>query len=222
MELDELECVSLLSYCPRGGDAEAQRSRDIKTALKNGKLTGNPPTPITRQIATIIQRNIQLPPLLAAFGILPTLVPTPKSSLTREGDLWVPHQLAEELLGVNLGKRVAPILSRTVAIPKAASSEPANRPTAQRHFETMAVQTELASPESFLLIDDVVTRGATLLGAANRLRASYPAVPIRAFAAIRTVSNPMEFSQITSPVIEVIRVRPDGSTLRRRLNGADG
>ncbi len=133
----------------------------------------------------------------------------------REGDLWVPMQLSEELLSAGLGNRVAPILTRTVAIPKSALSDPSDRTRAKRHFETMAVQTELAPPESFLLVDDIVTRGATLIGAANRLRVSYPAVPIRAFAAIRTVSNPAEFQKITDPAIEIIRLRADGSTLRR-------
>lgn len=215
MELDRLDCASLLTYSPRDGGPDAAQSRDIKTALKNGTLTGTPPSSISHQVARILAGSMARLPFAPFFTPPPVLVPTPKSSLQREGDLWVPQQLSEELSAVGLGSRVAIILKRIEAIPKAATSPASQRPTAQRHFETMAAQTDLASPGSFLLVDDVVTRGATLLGAANRLRASYPGVPIKAFAAIRTVSNPLEFHAINSPAVEVIRLRADGSTLRR-------
>ncbi len=215
MEWAELTCVSLLTYCPRDGTAEAERSRDIKTALKTGKVGGDPPTSMCRQIAGFIRSHLDLPPLYAAFASRPVLVPTPKSSLTRAGDLWVPLQLAQELVAAGLGSRVAAILTRSEAIPKSAISPPSERPTASRHFETLAVQAELGAVDSFLLIDDVVTRGATLLGAAHRLRTSFPAIPVQAFAAIRTVSNPSEFQRITNPAVETIWRRTDGSTLRR-------
>jgi hypothetical protein len=63
-------------------------------------------------------------------------------------------------------------------------------------------------------VDDVVTRGATLLGAASRLADALPAARVRAFAAIRTISNPEEFSSITAQVIGRIEYR-DGETFRR-------
>jgi len=78
----------------------------------------------------------------------------------------------------------------------------------------MSVQPELPPPRAFLLVDDVVPRGATLLGAANRLHAAYPAVPIRAFAAIRTVSDPEEFCSIVEPAMAKIQLFHDGTILR--------
>jgi len=79
----------------------------------------------------------------------------------------------------------------------------------------MAVQKDLDSVQDILIVDDIVTRGATLLGAANRLRESYPGVPIKAFAAIRTVSTPSDFRDLIQPLRWTITLRPDGSTLRR-------
>jgi predicted amidophosphoribosyltransferase len=58
-------------------------------------------------------------------------------------------------------------------------SPAAERPDAQRHFETIAVQKELVPAKEILLVDDVVTSGAALLGSANRLFETYPDVPIR-------------------------------------------
>lgn len=58
-----------------------------------------------------------------------------------------------------------------------------------------------------MIVDDVVTRGATLLGAASRLSEAYPQASIRAFAAMRTVSNPDEFREIRDPVMGKIVYR---------------
>jgi adenine/guanine phosphoribosyltransferase-like PRPP-binding protein len=79
----------------------------------------------------------------------------------------------------------------------------------------MAVQRDLSRVQDILIVDDIVTRGATLLGAANRLCESYPDVPIRAFAAMRTVSNPSIFRALNEPLVWTITLQPDGSTLRR-------
>jgi len=65
------------------------------------------------------------------------------------------------------------------------------------------------------LIDDVVTRGATLLGAANRLAESYPDAQIAAFAALRAIGNPAEFKSVNNPVKGVITLQSNGGTLRR-------
>ena len=50
------------------------------------------------------------------------------------------------------------------------------RPTAEQHYESISVQGILSEPEEILLVDDVVTRGVTLLGCANRLADAFPKV----------------------------------------------
>ena len=59
----------------------------------------------------------------------------------------------------------------------------------------MNVTRILSNPDEIILIDDVITRGATLLGAANLLADDFPETPIRAFVAMRTISNPDEFNE---------------------------
>ncbi|MDA4132801.1 MAG: phosphoribosyltransferase, partial [Thaumarchaeota archaeon] len=67
-----------------------------------------------------------------------------------------------------------------------------------------------------LLVDDIVTRGATLLGAANRLAEAFPDARIRGFAAMRTVSNPSDFVDAYQPCTGTIRYREmTGDSLRR-------
>lgn len=56
------------------------------------------------------------------------------------------------------------------------------------HFNSLEVQGVLEPPPEILLIDDVITYGSTVFGAANRLPEVFPGSRIRAFAAIRTVS----------------------------------
>lgn len=78
-------------------------------------------------------------------------------------------------------------------IRKAALSHSPDRPTALEHFETMRVVQTISRPEEIILVDDVVTQSATLLGAANRLAHSYPDARIRAFVAMRTQSDSFSF-----------------------------
>jgi len=87
----------------------------------------------------------------------------------RQGTLWVPHRLATALVDCGLGKKVAQFLKRVRPVRKAAWSTPEKRPLPQEHYESMEVQKPLSEPSNILLIDDIITRGATLLGAASRL-----------------------------------------------------
>jgi len=77
----------------------------------------------------------------------------------------------------------------------------------------MTVQGKLSEPEEIVVVDDIVTRGATLLGAASRLRDSFPHARIVGFAAMRTVSNPDEFEGEYSPCSGSIESQDGGGTL---------
>ena len=143
------------------------------------------------------------------------LVPVPKSALWKEGSLWVPDQLANSMVGVGRGGRTARLLVRTEAIPKAATSISSARPDALKHYQTLAVQKDLTPIPEIVLVDDVVTTGAALLGSANRLLESYPDTPVRGFAAIRTISDSSLFEKITHPVVGSIALRSNGRCYRR-------
>nr|NIP61938.1 phosphoribosyltransferase [Nitrosopumilaceae archaeon]NIU01370.1 phosphoribosyltransferase [Nitrosopumilaceae archaeon]NIU87713.1 hypothetical protein [Nitrosopumilaceae archaeon]NIV66109.1 hypothetical protein [Nitrosopumilaceae archaeon]NIX61972.1 hypothetical protein [Nitrosopumilaceae archaeon] len=62
------------------------------------------------------------------------------------------------------------------------------------------------------LVDDVVTRGATIIGAANRLKDVFPDATIRAFVAVRTVGS--KFSRLIDPCKDTI-ILQNGETYRK-------
>lgn len=183
--------------------------------LKSGRLHGNPP----ESIAALTVRYIDREPALSSrfmdfIGADSTLVPVPKSSLLTEGGLWVPQLFSAELVSAGFGGRSAPVLKRAQAIPKAAGSLNAERPTALLNFRTLVVQRDLETATRLVLVDDVVTAGATLLGCANKLNAAFPDTPIRAVTAARTISDGSRFRTTIDPTFGTIVLRENGKTRR--------
>lgn len=216
-----LEFGSLLAYCPRPDDVteslrtEARQSHNLGLSLKSGRAIGDPPLTVAARVVAHL-KSIRGPPhpLAGFFSPSATLVPVPKSTLLTKGALWVPDQLSHELVRGGLGKVVAPLLERTEPIPKAATSVSTERPTAQRNYETLRVRKSLESASELILVDDVVTAGATLLGSASRLASEFPDIPIKGFAAARTISVVVRFRTTVEPVVGMIVLRPDGRTQR--------
>jgi hypothetical protein len=199
MHLSSVEFGSLLSYSPRGTSNDEGLSRTIMRALKGDEYVNHPPKMMSDVVAGMISQRLDKMPFADLFRTNPVLIPTPTSSLTQRGTLWVPQRLAGAMRKVGLGRAVVECLNRVKPLRKAATSSSANRPTAIEHYESMDVQKKLSDPDEILLIDDVITRGATLVGAANKLADAYPNARIRAFAVIRTISQPSEFQGIYTP-----------------------
>jgi len=80
-----------------------------------------------------------------------------------------------------------PGLHRICAVPKSATAAPGARPTVSRHYESFLMERPSVVPTSVVLIDDVITKGRTLLAAAARVRETFPNTQIRAFALLRTM-----------------------------------
>ena len=60
-------------------------------------------------------------------------------------------------------------------------------------------------PETIILVDDVVTKGRTLLAAASRLHEAFPRTRIRAFALVRTMGLIPEVPRLLDPCKGEIR-----------------
>jgi len=73
----------------------------------------------------------------------------------------------------------------------------------------------LDSPSEIVLVDDVLTKGTTLLAAASVLQKAFPASTIQAFALIRTMGLVPEVDRILSPCVGLISLQPDGTVDRR-------
>ena len=119
-----------------------------------------------------------------------TLIPVPRSApLSDKTALWPSATLSDKLVRGGLGKRVLPVLRRVHQVPKSALATRGDRPTPEIHFASLTVDHEIQDvPGTITLVDDIVTRGATLIAAASRLKKAFPKSMIRAFALVRTMS----------------------------------
>ena len=165
-------------------------------------------------IADTVHKSIDRLPFGHLFDNMPILVPARSTSLMKSNSLWVPLRILNELQRRGLGREVSACLERTYPLQKAATSTGGNRPTVAQQYDSQVVQKLIADPESILLVDDVVTTGATLIGSAKRLKEAYPTARISAFAALRTVSLPQNFKGINDPVFNQITLYPSGKTHR--------
>ncbi|MDR0471821.1 MAG: hypothetical protein LBH79_08905 [Nitrososphaerota archaeon] len=212
MKISELKYASLLSYSPHGNTSAALESKALTYSLKQDRYEGQPPILMSDWVEKKTQEKCK------HFGTFfqsnTILVPVPSSSLMEKDTLWVPERIANALLKKGFGKQVVPCLRRETAVRKAATSPSQDRPSVKDHYDSFSVQRSLSEPENILLIDDVITRGATLVGCANRLISAFPNCRIQAFAAIRTESNPRKFKNLQDPLVGTIYLNDKGGTIR--------
>jgi hypothetical protein len=119
--------------------------------------------------------------------------------------LCTAEHLAFALVSAGLGASAWPGLHRVHAVPKSATAPPGSRPTVDLHYESFSIEQIPASPTGIILIDDVVTKGRTLLAAASRLHEAFPRAQIRAFALLRTMGLTPGIAQFWEPCKGQIR-----------------
>ncbi|MBI4176627.1 MAG: hypothetical protein HY518_05455, partial [Candidatus Aenigmarchaeota archaeon] len=210
MLLSSLNYGAFLAYSPRGTDSKAKDSKNFMYAVKQDKNVHIQERDVSTSefIAELIKDELNDLPFNDFFGPYVYLVPVPKSSPVKEGTLWVPRNIVNAFSNQGLGKPFI-CLERIEAVKKSAFSEPKDRPKASEHFRTIQIKSDLQrieNVEEIVLVDDLVTRGSTLLGSASRLSQVFPNASIRAFAVIRTISNLGEFRKIKDPCIGIIEL----------------
>jgi predicted amidophosphoribosyltransferase len=106
---------------------------------------------------------------------------------------------------VGLAAEVWPLLRRRRAVRKSAFATAGERPSVLEHYASFAVERTPLDPAPsaaglrLTLVDDVVTRGRTLLAAAVRLREAFPAADVRAFALLRTLRRDEVLYRVLDP-----------------------
>ena len=192
-------------------------ARELMKMIKAERYFGNPPKLTSQWIAETVRDFKERLPFASFFRDDSVLVPLPSSSLMQRDTLWVPERISTALVKVGLGKESIPLLVRETPVPKAAWSKPSERPKAKDHIGSMSVQRRIPEPPAqILLVDDIITRGATALGAANKLAEAFPLAQIRAFAAMRTISDPSNFQSWFNPVIGTVQYGPNTEGTVRR------
>jgi len=205
--LSEADFGSYLVYSPRGQSEVSRRSKRLCLQIKKDQAG------LIARVAARLAAGFGESPLDAVLGRDVILVPTPRRSPLVKGALWPAARVADELRRVGLGRSVRPVVMRARAVPKSAFATPGNRPTAQQHLDSLAIETRMPLRGRVVVIDDVITAGATSLAVASILAATFPATDIKVFAVVRTMSYG-EITAIRAPVCGTITLDASGGTRR--------
>jgi len=205
--LFEIPYGTFSNYSPRGNSELSQKSRNLCGNIKAGR-------------AVLIESAVPLLQAAGAAVLAPfldhgaTLVPVPRSAPLTEGALWPAELIASILARGGLGGAVLPCVRRVTAVRKSSTSPAKDRPSVAEHYESLAVDGQLARPRSITLVDDVLTQGRTVIACVLRLRDAYPGVEIRAFAMVRAQGLVEDVERIVDPSAGVIKYYESGKTFR--------
>ncbi len=184
-----VRCVRFASFyvhCPSGEGEVCRQARSLCARLKEANSRALP-----QFAAQVWWERMTDGRFAALFGREVVLVPVP-ASCPRPSAAWVGARLAWCLKEMGLARAVWPCLRRRYPVRKSAFAPPGERPTVLEHYASFDVAADRmgAGPAGRLvLVDDVITRGRTLLAAAARLREAFPECEIVAFALMRTVGR---------------------------------
>jgi hypothetical protein len=192
----EIFCTSFLVYPVRGAERLSAIAKNIVIAVKeDGRIryaqgSVSAIAHVAKRLADLRNTN-QVIQRCFAGGVVAVPIPRSTPSPPKQPDsLWPAMRICEELQAVGLVQDILPMVVRTRAVTKSATAVAAQRPTMHQHYETIECRT-LHTPQPnqrILLVDDVVTRGATMLACFQRLRDVMPTTPIEGFAVARTQS----------------------------------
>ena len=191
--------ASFYVYSPRGSGWLAEDSRVMCTRVKT-----NDPLWLAHFAGHVYRNSLQDQELAGLFAHGAALVPVPGSARTGEGP-WGALRLAVALSEVGFRVPVWSGLRRRYTVIKSATAAAAARPSVQQHYDSLAATQPPMPISKIVLIDDVVTKGRTLLAAAARLRSVSPHADIRAFALIRTQGFAQRLEALAEPCHGVIR-----------------
>jgi predicted amidophosphoribosyltransferase len=197
-----LAFASCYVYSPCGARAASEQSRMLRTFLKSGNARL-----MVKYALRVRQQASDVAPLCEFFDATDILIPVPGSEPRNLGVTSVTERLAAAMVREGLGRCAWTGLHRVRPVRKSATAAAGERPTVGVHYESFAIEPIDAVPfaEHIILVDDVVTKGRTLLAAATRLREAFPNARIRAFALLRTMGLISDVNQLLDPCIGEIR-----------------
>jgi hypothetical protein len=197
-----IEYASCYVYSPTGTGAVCERSRLLRALLKAGDASF-----MLKYALRVHQQVTDSSPLAGFFGTSDVLVPVPGCVPSTTGGLWTAKHLAVALVNEGLGAASWSGLRRVRPVRKSATAAPGERPTVNLHYESFFIERPAVPLERIVLIDDVVTKGRTLLAAATRMHEAFPGAQIRAFALVRTMGLISGVEQLVDPCKGEIRWR---------------
>lgn len=206
----EVAFASFLVYNPsrvRFPSDLSRKSRTVMRAVKSETASWARKQRLGERLAQEVGEEIRE----EFLGAETTLVPMPGHAPMKDARAhWSARELCEHFVHSGLGAQWLPLLERAHAVAKSSTSNSDARPTAQMHFESLRARADLGAGASITVIDDVITRGATMLAAVGRLKQALPGVHVRGFALIRSMSDE-PIRAVKEPVVGTVRVVPWGT-----------
>lgn len=185
----------------------AIESKGVCHAIKQDGTRWTPPLRVIDHAVGRLADDFPLAELGSLLGPDAILVPAPRSSILVEGALWPARRICQALVDRGLGARVWVGLRRVEAVEKSAFAAPERRPKAADHYRTMACERPLAGTLGrIVVVDDVITRGATTLGAVSRLMDTLGHEDVHGFGLVRTMSD-VQVESIVGPARGRIELR---------------
>ena len=211
--MQEVPFSSLFAYIPKsqrpsmyGVPLEAYQ---LTIALKQGRETD--------RLITDLRTSLNSGHFADLFGPDVVMVPAPGHAPRRSQDQFWATLFLVNAIAQALGGEVGSYLQRRKAVNKAAYSRPEDRPTFRTHLNTIACEgppAGLFTPQRITVVDDVITRGATLAACVYLLKQAYPSAEVRAFAVVRTLRNTTNIARVMNP-IDYGRIRIIGDNTHR-------
>lgn len=204
----EIPFSAFLQYSPRGQSQTSRLSQEVMRAIKNDSVLPGPgqQRAIPYAAHRLAQEMVKHPVLEDTFSPDVVLVPVPRSAPLVTGGLWPALKICQAIEDEGIAGQVLPMVIRQKAVPKSATASQGKRPGPETHYDSLTLEPNrpLISPtQTFVIVDDVVTRGATFFGCYARLREDFPNAQIKCFGLIRTVSG-HEVDALLLPVGGVI------------------
>lgn len=197
--ISSLEFASCYTYSPKGGSAIAKRSRDLRDWLKSAHRPSL--KKMANRVCVLFENNT----FDGFFGHDVVLMPVPGSKpLTDSTNLWTSKEICETLIEKGLADSISFAARRKTGVPKSAYQSGPSRPNAKKHYDSINLSEEIISPKRLLLVDDIVTKGNTMLGCASRVRERFPKAEIKAFAMLRTMGLEPDIDKILDPCTGLI------------------
>jgi hypothetical protein len=191
--------ASCYIYSPRAEGWLAEASRQMRDRVKSSD-----PAWLPRYAGFVYRSSFLDQQLAALFAPGGVLVPVPGSARSGEAP-WPALRLALALAKVGFALPIWTGLRRQYAVTKSATAPTAGRPTVRQHYDSFAAAPPANPVHKIVLIDDVITKGRTLLAAAARLRSELPLADIRGFALIRTEGFVQQIKHLEESCHGVVR-----------------
>jgi predicted amidophosphoribosyltransferase len=195
-----LPFAACYTYSPKGDSEVSQRSRQLCARVKSGSAKW-----LKSYVASVHQEVTRKRLFCGVFNEHTLLVSVPYNTPPGRTPAWVARNLALALQEAGLAEGVWTGLRRVSSAERSSSAWMRERPTVQQHYQSFAVIPSPKPPAEIVLIDDIITKGRSLVAAAMRIHEACPKADIRAFALVRTMGLILDVERLFDPCEGVVR-----------------